>query len=89
MSDWSWEFMADAAEVVAGLPPSASRQVEVIARRLTDAASVKYSGEPSVEESGVSRLQSFAEGPWIVWFMEHQRWRTVLITRITNPWLEP
>jgi hypothetical protein len=82
VSEWNWEYLPDAEHVVAGLDAAILVQVEQLARRLADAAAVKYLGDPPIEESGVSRLLDHAEGRLIVWYQEHWRFRTVFMLRV-------
>jgi hypothetical protein len=81
VNDWKWEYLPDDELVVGGLPGMLRAELEQIAQRLADAADVKYLGDPPVEESGVSGVLDFAEGPWMVWYQEHRRLRTVFILR--------
>ena len=80
MTDWTWEYLPDAEHVVGGLRTDVVAQVEDLAQRLADAAAVRYLGDPSAEQSGVSRLLDYAEGRLIVWYQEHWRLRTVFVT---------
>lgn len=82
MTDWCWEYLSSREDIAGGLSPELVAEVEQIAQRLVDAAGVKYLGEPAVEESGVSRLLTFAEGRWLVWYQEHWRRRTVYVVRV-------
>lgn len=84
MTDWEWEYLPNAENVVGGLAADLQSQIESIAQRLTDAAGVKYLGDPSVEDSGVSKVQDFAEGRWIVWYQEHRRHGVVYILRVQH-----
>ncbi|MDX6350929.1 MAG: hypothetical protein QOF84_5719 [Streptomyces sp.] len=84
MTHWEWEYLPDAEHVIGGLAPQLQAQIEVIANRLTDAAGVKYLGDPPAEESGVSKVQDFAEGRWIVWYQEHRRHGTLYILRVQH-----
>ncbi|ADI07249.1 hypothetical protein SBI_04128 [Streptomyces bingchenggensis BCW-1] len=38
MSDWTWEYLPDAENVVGGLDPQIKHDVERLAQRLADAA---------------------------------------------------
>ncbi len=84
MTDWTWEYLPNAEHVVGGLEPEIKRDVERLAGRLADAASVRYFGDPPIEESGVSRLFDIAEDRLIVWYQEHRRLATVLIVRVQH-----
>ncbi|WP_377270939.1 hypothetical protein [Peterkaempfera sp. SMS 1(5)a] len=82
MTEWDWEYMPDPEHVVGGLTPEVRQQVDLLARRLADAAAVRYLGEPPVEESGVSPLLDHAEGRLIVWYLEHRRLSEILVVRV-------
>lgn len=84
MTDWTWEYLPNAEHVVGGLEPQVKYDVEHLAQRLTDAASVRYLGDPGVEESGVSHLLDHAEGRLIVWYQEHRRLATLFVLRIQH-----
>ena len=84
MSEWSWEYLSSREDITGGMDGELVDEVEQLARRLADAASVKYTGEPGVEESGVSKLLVFAEGRWMVWYQEHWRRRIVYIVRVSH-----
>ncbi|GAB2807454.1 hypothetical protein [Streptomyces daliensis] len=84
MSEWSWDFLSSPGEVLDGLSPGSRAEVERIARRLADAAAVKHVGEPLPGAAGSAPLQSFAEGPWMVWFMEYRVRRVVYIVSVQN-----
>ncbi|KUL56687.1 MULTISPECIES: hypothetical protein [Streptomyces violaceusniger group] len=88
MSDWTWEYLPDAENVVGGLNPQIKHDVERLAQRLADAAAVKYLGDPPIHESGVSNLLDHAEGRLIVWYQEHRRFTTVFVVRVQH-WPEP
>jgi hypothetical protein len=62
--------------------PDLIDQAERIAQRLTDAASVKYLGDPPVEQSGVSGLLNYTEGRWMITYMEHWRHRKIYIVQV-------
>ncbi|WP_055590708.1 hypothetical protein [Peterkaempfera griseoplana] len=82
MTEWDWEYMPDPEQVVGGLSPGIRAQVDLLARRLADAAAVRYLGEPPAEEPGVSPLLDHAEGRLIVWYLEHRRLFQVLVVRV-------
>jgi hypothetical protein len=84
VSDWEWEYLPDTEHVVGGLAPELQAQVERMARRLADAADIKYIGDPPIEDSGVSNVQDLAEGRWMVWYQEHWRHRTVYVLRVQH-----
>lgn len=82
MNDWTWEYLPDAKQVVGGLPGELKEDVAFLAQRLADAASVRCLGDPSVEDSGISRVLDHAEGRIIVWYQEHRRLRVVFVLRV-------
>lgn len=82
MSDWTWEYLPSAEPVVGGLGPDIKADVERLAQRLSDAAAVKYIGDPPAEEAGRSPVLDHAEGRLIVWFMEQRAMRVVFIVRV-------
>lgn len=82
MTEWSWEYFPDAEHVVGGLGPADQREVEKLSQRLADAASVRYLGEPAIEDSGVSRVQDHAEGRLMLWYQEHRRLCLVFVLRV-------
>ncbi|MFE0046922.1 hypothetical protein [Streptomyces albireticuli] len=84
MTDWTWEYLPDAEQVVGGLDPEVKQDVERLAGRLADAASVRHLGDPRIEESGVSRLLDHAEGRLIVWYQEHRRLAVVFVVRVQH-----
>lgn len=82
MTDWSWDYMSDASSAVDGMGPDLVAQAERIAQRLTDAAGVKYLGDPPLEDSGVSGLLNYTEGRWIITYMEHRRRRKIYVVQV-------
>ena len=46
MSDWTWEYVPDAASVVGGLTRTQIDQVEGLAARIADAVAVRRIGTP-------------------------------------------
>ncbi|MEU7042900.1 hypothetical protein AB0A77_17790 [Streptomyces varsoviensis] len=84
MTDWTWEYLPDAEQVVGGLAPGIRSEVASLAARLADAASVRHFGDPPVHESGVSRLLDHAEGRLILWYQEHRRLTTVFVVRVQH-----
>jgi hypothetical protein len=85
VSDWTWEYLPTTEEVVGGFSPEMLREVEQFGQRFADAAGVKYLGDPPIEESGVSGVIYFVEGPWLIGYMEHRRQRTIYLVRVVNP----
>lgn len=84
MSDWSWEYDPSPEERVGNLPGVLQREVAVLAQRLVDAASAQYLGDPPPEDSGVSGVKTFADGPWMIWYLTHRRLRKVLIVQVQH-----
>jgi hypothetical protein len=85
VSDWSWEYEPDAENVVGGLPSELLEQVARMAQRLADAAGVKYIGDPSIEESGVSKVLVHTEGTLMLWYQGDRRYNAVYILQAI-PW---
>jgi hypothetical protein len=50
MSDWTWEYVPDAANVVGGLTQKQIDEVESLALRIADAVAVRRIGTPRVDE---------------------------------------
>ena len=46
MSDWTWEYVPDAANVVGGLTQKQIDEVESLALRIADAVAVRRIGTP-------------------------------------------
>jgi hypothetical protein len=82
VSDWRWEYLSGAEETVGGLPDEQRAEVEVIARRLADAAEVKYLGDPPAAEAGRAPVQTYAEGRWMLWFQEYRVRQVVYILSV-------
>lgn len=82
MSERSWEYLTDREDITGGMAPDLVGEVELLAQRLADASSVKYVGEPGVEDSVVSGLLTLAEGRWMVWYQEDWRHCIVYIIRV-------
>ena len=82
MTDWVWEYVPDAEQVVGGLSKQTRLDVERLAQRLADAAAVRYLGDPPVQESGISSILTHAEGDLIVWYLEHRRFASVFVVRV-------
>ena len=56
MSDWTWEYVPDAANVIGGLTHAQIDEVESLASRIADAVAVRRIGVPfDVRESVVQR----------------------------------
>jgi len=84
MSDWTWEYVPDAANVVGGLTQGQIDDVESLAFRLADAVAVRRIGTPFDVEEAVSNVKSYGEGPVMIWFLEDYRDDTVLVVRVQH-----
>jgi hypothetical protein len=58
MSDWTWEYVPDAANVVGGLTPAQVHQVERLASRIADAVAVRRIGTSFDVTEAVSNIKS-------------------------------
>jgi hypothetical protein len=56
VSDWTWEYVPDAANVVSGLTEAQIDQVESLAVRLADAVAIRRIGTPFDAPGAVSPL---------------------------------
>jgi hypothetical protein len=63
VSDWTWEYVPDAASVVGGLTSEQIAEVETLAARLADAVAVRRIGTPFELQEAVSGLKSYARVP--------------------------
>jgi hypothetical protein len=63
MSNWTWEYVPDAANVVGGLTQSQIDQVESLAFRIADAVAVRRIGIPFDVTEAVSNVKSYARAP--------------------------
>lgn len=84
MSDWTWEYVPDAAHVVAGLTQPQVGEVERLAERIADAVAVRRIGTPFDVQEAVSNLKTFGEGSIMIWFLEDYREDVVLIVRVQH-----
>jgi hypothetical protein len=84
VSDWTWEYVPNAASVVAGLTPAQIDQVESLAARIADAVAVRRIGTPLDVNEAVSNVKSYGEGLVIVWFLEDYRDDVVLVVRVQH-----
>lgn len=82
MTDWIWEYLPNADQVVGGLPPEVKAAVEGLAERLGDAATVKYIGDLPAESGGIFPILNHAEGRIILWYLEHPDVKVVYIARV-------
>jgi plasmid stabilization system protein ParE len=84
MSDWTWEYVPDAANVVGGLTQKQVDDVENLALRIADAVAVRRIGTPFDVQEAVSNVKSYGEGPVMIWFLEDYRDDTVLVVRVLH-----
>ena len=84
MSDWTWEYVPDAANVVGGLTQAQIDQVESLASRIADAVAVRRIGTPFDVTEAVSNVKSYGEGPVMIWFLEDYRDDVVLVVRVQH-----
>jgi hypothetical protein len=64
VSDWTREYVPDAANVVGGLAQAQIHQVEALAARIADAVAVRRIGTSFDVAEAVSNVKSY--GPWLV-----------------------
>jgi hypothetical protein len=84
MSDWTWEYVPDAATVVAGLAQAQIDQVESLASRIADAVAVRRIGTSFDGREAVSDVKSYGEGLVMIWFLEDYRDDVVLVVRVQH-----
>jgi hypothetical protein len=84
MSDWTWEYVPDAANVVGGLTQKQIDDVESLALRIADAVAVRRIGTSFDVQEAVSNVKSYAEGLVMIWFLEDYRDDTVLVVRVQH-----
>ena len=82
MSDWTWEYVPDAANVIGGLTHAQIDEVESLASRIADAVAVRKIGVPFDVRESVSSVKSYGEGPVVIWFLEDYRDDVVLVVRV-------
>jgi hypothetical protein len=58
MSDWTWEYVPDAANVVGGLTQKQIDEVESLALRIAEAVAVRQIGTPFDVQEAVSNVKS-------------------------------
>jgi hypothetical protein len=63
LSDWTWEYVPDAANVVGGLTQAQIDQVESLASRIADAVAVRRIGTPFDVTEAVSNVKSYKSPP--------------------------
>jgi hypothetical protein len=84
MSDWTWEYVPDAATVTDGLTRTQINEVEALAVRIADAVAVRRIGIPFDVREAASGVKSYGEGPVMIWFLEDYRDDIVLIVRVQH-----
>jgi len=82
MSDWTWEYVPDAAHVVGGLTTPQIDEVERLAVRIANAVAVRRIGTSFDAGESVSKVKSYGEGPVMIWFLEDYREDVVLVVRV-------
>jgi hypothetical protein len=63
MSDWTWEYVPDAANVVGGLTQAQVDEVESLASRIADAIAVRRIGTSFDIREAVSNVEELRRGP--------------------------
>lgn len=81
MSDWTWEYVPDAASVVGGLTKAQIDEVESLASRIADAVAVRRIGVSFDIRESVSNVKSHGENPVMIWFLEDYGDDVVLVVR--------
>jgi hypothetical protein len=84
VSDWTWEYVPDAANVVGGLTSEQIAEVEALAVRLADAVGVRRIGSPFDLQEAVSGMKTYGEGSLVIWFLEDYRDDVVLVMRVQH-----
>jgi hypothetical protein len=84
MSDWTWEYVPDAVNVVGGLTKAQAGEVETLAARIADAVAVRRIGTSFDIGESVSNVKSYGEGPVMIWFLEDYRDNVVLVVRVQH-----
>jgi hypothetical protein len=79
VSDWTWEYVPDEANVVGGLTKAQIDEVESLASRIADAVAVRRIGVSFDIRESVSSVKSYGEGPVMIWFLEDYRDDVVLV----------
>jgi hypothetical protein len=82
MSDWTWEYVPDAANVVGGLSQTQIDQVEGLAARIADVVGLRRIGTLFDVAEAVSNVKSYGEGSVLIWFLEDYRDDVVLVVRV-------
>jgi len=81
MSDWTWEYVPDAASVIGGLRQAQVQEVENLAARIADVVAVRRIGTSFDVRESVSNVKSYGEGSVMIWFLEDYRDDVVLVVR--------
>jgi len=84
VSDWTWEYVPNAASVIGGLTSEQIVEVEALAARLADAVGVRRIGTPLDLQEAVSGLKTYGEASWLIWFLEDYRDDVVLVVRVQH-----
>jgi hypothetical protein len=84
MTDWTWEYVPDAAHVVGGLTQAQATEVESLAARIADAVGARRIGTPFDDREAISNLKTYGEGPLLIWFLEDYRDNIVLVVRVQH-----
>jgi hypothetical protein len=63
VSDWTWEYVPDAANAVGGLTQAQVNQVERLACRIADAVAVRRIGTPFGAAGAVSNVKVTVRDP--------------------------
>jgi hypothetical protein len=84
VSDWTWEYVPDAATVVSGLTLEQIAEVEALAARLADAVGVRRIGTPFDLHEAISGLKTHGEGSLLNWCLEDYRDDVVLVVRVQH-----
>lgn len=84
MSDWTWGCAGDANGSLNGLAEPLREEFQRIADRLVAAAEVRHPGHHDEPTSGITGMQTFGEGRWLISYMDYPRIREVVITRIQH-----
>jgi plasmid stabilization system protein ParE len=84
MSEWTWEYVPDAAHVVGDLTTPQIDEVETLAARIAEAVAVRRIGTAFDLHESVSNVKSYGEGPVMIWFLEDYREDVVLVVRVQH-----
>lgn len=84
VSDWTWDYITDAASVVGGLSPQHVAEVEALAERLAEAVAVRRIGSTYDPQEAVSKIKEHGEGSILMWFMEDYRNDVLLVLSVQH-----